>query len=49
MFNIVQRRVQKFITLVLDKGRPTLIDWIYKCWTYRMKIQYNTTAEGVIE
>jgi len=25
MFNIVQRRVQKFIILVLDKGRLTLI------------------------
>jgi hypothetical protein len=49
MFNIVQRRVCKFITLVSEKGRPTLIDWIYKCWTYSMKIQYNTTAKRVLE
>ena len=26
MFDIVRRRVRKFITLVLDKGRPTPID-----------------------
>ena len=25
------------------------MDWIYKCRTYRMKIRYNTTAEGVLE
>jgi hypothetical protein len=25
------------------------MDWIYECRTYRMKIRYNTTAEGVIE
>ena len=49
MFDIVRRRVRKFITLVLDKGRPTPMDWIYKCQTYRMKIRYNTTAEGVLE
>ena len=49
MFNIVQRKVQKFITLVLEKGRLTLIDWIYKCRTYSMKIQYNTIAKGVLE
>jgi hypothetical protein len=49
MFDIVQRRVRKFMTLVLDKGRPTPMDWIYECRTYRMKIRYNTTAKGVIE
>ena len=49
IFDIVQRRVCKFITLVLEKGRPTPIDWIYKCWTYGLKIQYSTTADGVLE
>jgi len=49
MFDIVRRRVRKFMTLVSDKGRPTPMDWIYKCRTYRMKIRYNTTAEGVLE
>jgi hypothetical protein len=49
MFDIVQRKVQKFIILVSDKGRPTPIDWIYKYRTYSIKIRYNTTAEGVIE
>ena len=49
MFDIVQRRVQKFMTLVSEKGRPTPMDWIYECRTYGMKIQYNTTAEGVME
>jgi hypothetical protein len=49
MFNIVRRRVHKFMTLVSDKGRPTPMDWIYDCRTYGMKIRYNTTAEGVIE
>jgi len=49
MFDIVRRRVQKFITLVSEKGKPTPMDWIYECWTYSMKIRYNTTAEGVIE
>jgi len=38
MFDIVWRKVRKFITLVSDKGRLTLIDWIYKCRTYRIKI-----------
>ena len=37
------------MTLVSEKGRPTPMDWIYECWTYGMKIQYNTTAEGVLE
>ena len=37
------------MTLVSEKGRPTPIDWIYKCRTYGMKIRYNTTVEGVIE
>ena len=49
MFDIVRRRVQKFMTLVSEKGKPTPIDWIYECRTYGMKIRYNTTAEGVIE
>jgi hypothetical protein len=49
MFDIVRRRVRKFMTLVSDKGRPTPMDWIYECRTYGMKIRYNTTAEGVIE
>jgi hypothetical protein len=49
MFDIIRRRVQKFITLVSKKGRLTPIDWIFECWTYSMKIRYNTTAEGVIE
>jgi hypothetical protein len=38
MFNIVRRRVCKFITLVSNKGQPTPIDWIYDCRTYGMKI-----------
>ena len=49
MFNIVQRRVQKFIMLVLNKGKLILIDWIYKCRTYGIKIRYNTIAKGVLE
>jgi hypothetical protein len=49
MFDIVRRRVCKFMTLVSDKGRPTPMDWIYDCRTYGMKIRYNTTAEGVME
>src|SRR5277367_6410975 len=49
MFNIVRRRVRKFITLVSDKGQPTPMDWIYNCQTYGMKIRYNTTAKGVME
>src|SRR5450432_111109 len=49
MFDIVRRRVRKFIMLVSDKGRPIPMDWIYDCWTYRMKIRYNTTVEGVME
>ena len=49
MFDIVRRRVRKFMTLVSDKGRPTPMDWIYECRTYGMKIQYNTIAKGVLE
>ena len=49
IFNIVRRRVRKFIILVLDKGRPTPIDWIYECWTYSIKIRYNTIAKGVLK
>jgi hypothetical protein len=49
MFDIVRRRVRKFMMLVSDKGRPIPIDWIYDCRTYRMKIRYNTIVEGVIE
>src|SRR5450432_315501 len=29
MFDIVRRRVQKFMTLVSEKGRPTPMDWIF--------------------
>jgi hypothetical protein len=36
-----------FMTLVLDKGRPTPMDWIYKCRTYRMKIRYIRVRERV--
>jgi hypothetical protein len=49
MFDIIRRRVRKYITLVSEKGRPTLIDWIYDCRTYSIKIRYNITAEGVME
>jgi hypothetical protein len=49
MFDIVRRRVRRFMILVLDKGRPIPIDWIYDCRTYGMKIRYNTIAEGVLE
>ena len=49
MFDIVRRKVRKFIILVSDKGRPTPINWMYKCRIYSMKIWYNTTAEGSIE
>lgn len=49
MFDIVWRKVRKFMTLVSDKGRPTPMDWIFECRTYGMKIRYNTIAEGVLE
>jgi hypothetical protein len=49
MFDIIQRRVRRFMTLVSEKGRPMPIDWIYEYWTYGMKIWYNTIVEGVIE
>jgi hypothetical protein len=49
MFDIVRRKVRKFMTLVSDKGRPTPMDWMYECRTYGMKIRYNTTAEGSME
>ena len=49
MFDIVRRKVQKFMILVSDKGQPTPMDWMYDCRTYGMKIRYNTTAEGVME
>ena len=31
MFDIVRRKVRKFMTLVSDKGQPIPIDWIYDC------------------
>jgi hypothetical protein len=49
MFDIVRRRVRRFMTLVSEKGRPTPMDWIYECRIYGMKIRYNTTVECVIE
>jgi hypothetical protein len=49
MFDIVRRRVRKYIILVSEKGRPTSMDWIYDCWTYSIKIRYNTIVEGVLE
>jgi len=49
IFDIVRRRVRKFMTLVSEKGQPTPIDWIYKCRTYKMKIRYSTTANRVLE
>jgi hypothetical protein len=49
MFDIVRRRVRKYITLVSEKGRPTPMDWIYNCRIYGIKIRYNIIAEGVME
>src|SRR5271170_4324576 len=49
IFDIVRRRVRKFMTLVSEKGQPTPMDWIYECRTYGMKIRYSTTADGVLE
>jgi hypothetical protein len=49
MFNIVRRKVQRYMTLVSDQGRPTPMDWIFESRTYGFKIWYTTAAEGVID
>lgn len=49
IFDIVQRRVRRFMTLVSEWSKPTPMDWIYECRTYGMKIRYNTTAQGAME
>jgi superfamily II DNA helicase RecQ len=49
IFDIVRRRVRRFMTLVSESSKPTPMDWIYESRTYGMKIRYSTTAEGVIE
>jgi Orsellinic acid/F9775 biosynthesis cluster protein D len=49
IFDIVQRRVRRYMTLVSEWSKPSPMDWIYECRTYGMKIRYNTTAEGAME
>lgn len=49
MFDFVRRKVQRYMTLVTDKGQPTPMDWIYESRSYGFKIRYTTTAEGSID
>jgi superfamily II DNA helicase RecQ len=49
MFDIVRRKVQRYMTLVTDQSQPTPMDWIYESRSYGFKIRYTTTAEGSID
>lgn len=49
IFDIVRRKVNRYMTLISDRTRPTPMDWIYESRSYGFKIRYNTTAEGVID
>jgi superfamily II DNA helicase RecQ len=49
MFEIVRRKVQRYMTLVTDQSKPTPMDWIYESRSYGFKIRYTTTAEGSID
>src|SRR6187402_354744 len=49
MFDIVRRKVQRYMTLVTEKSKPTPMDWIYESRSYGFKIRYTTAAEGVID
>jgi RecQ family ATP-dependent DNA helicase len=49
MFDLVRRKVQRYMTLVTDKSQPTPIDWIFESRTYGLKIRYTTAAEGSID
>ena len=49
MFDIVRRKVQRYMTLVSDQSKPTPIDWIFESRSYGFKIRYTTAAEGVID
>jgi hypothetical protein len=49
MFDIVRQKVQQYMTLVSDQGKPTPMDWIFESRSYGFKIRYTTAAEGVID
>jgi superfamily II DNA helicase RecQ/uncharacterized C2H2 Zn-finger protein len=49
MFDIVRRKVQRYMTLVTDQSKPTPMDWIYESRSYGFRIRYTTTAEGSID
>jgi len=49
MFEIVRRKVQRYMTLVADQSKPTPMDWIYESRSYGFKIRYTTAAEGAID
>jgi RecQ family ATP-dependent DNA helicase len=49
VFDIVRRKVQRYMTLVTENSKPTPMDWIYESRSYGFKIRFTTAAEGVID
>ena len=46
---IVQAKVEQFMTVVLERSRPGVIDWIFNAHTYRMQIQFTTPSHRVVD
>lgn len=38
MFTIVQAKVERFITVVSERSKPGVIDWIFDIRMYRIQI-----------
>jgi len=51
IFQLVRRKVRRFMTLVSEKDNAELtpMDWIYDTRSYGFKIRYTTAAEGSID
>ncbi|PVI04179.1 hypothetical protein DM02DRAFT_519194, partial [Periconia macrospinosa] len=48
-FHLVQNMTNRFMTLTSYNGQPTPIDAILRLKAYGIKIQFQTSAEGVID
>jgi hypothetical protein len=49
LFVIVQEKMRRFMTMVVEKNDPSPMDWIFDARSYGMRIRFTTTASPVID
>ncbi|KAK3896362.1 hypothetical protein C8A05DRAFT_40130, partial [Staphylotrichum tortipilum] len=49
LFTILRAKVERFMTVVSERSKPGVMDWIFDTRTYGMRIQFTTPSSGVVD